>query len=170
MFCLPDYQTPPRHAAKYAKRWYAMAQEICMFSVQSILCRSPPPDANFLLGILQFKPEIIDMLLKIGTLPRTPWYPESQVDSLAFESLNQLMLFPIRGVPTLPLEGEGEHKEKYENESKATVKSIEILVSRPGWSSHLIQAWEKVENEPLSTITRYSFISISYRTRETHGS
>lgn len=89
-----------------------MSQEFCMFSVYGMLCRSPPPDAKFIFGVLEFKPELVDMLLKIGSLPRAPWYPDSQIDSLAFESLNRMVLFPLSGVPGLPLEGE--LKEQYQ--------------------------------------------------------
>ncbi|KAK7684543.1 hypothetical protein QCA50_012490 [Cerrena zonata] len=146
------FGTPPRVAATYVKRWYAMSQEFCMFSVYGMLSRSPSPDAKFILSILEFKPELVDMLLKVGMLPRAPWYPESQIDSLAFESLNRLVLFPLSGVPSLPLEGD--LKDNYEQECNHTLKSIEIVTSRPNWSTYLINAWMKLEKEVPFAVKR----------------
>lgn len=73
----------PRSARKVGKRWFGITQGQCMLTAFGLLCCDPPPTRQFILEILQYKPNIIDLLLDIANSPRTPWHPESQMDSLA---------------------------------------------------------------------------------------
>lgn len=52
-----------------------------MFAVQSLLCRYPIPSRQYVLEVIEARPQIIDLLLDIGNLPRPDFYPETQVDS-----------------------------------------------------------------------------------------
>lgn len=53
-----------------------------MFALHGLLCRSPAPPRQYYLDIIKAKPEIIDLLLDCTLMPRPPWYPETQSDSL----------------------------------------------------------------------------------------
>ncbi len=74
-------QTAPAIASKYGNRWFGMSQENCLYAVNFLLCRNPPPSSQFLLDIVKHKPDVIDKLLDCSAVPICPWYPENNFDS-----------------------------------------------------------------------------------------
>ncbi|KAI0783726.1 hypothetical protein C8Q75DRAFT_795269 [Abortiporus biennis] len=133
---------PPAIAAKYGKRYYAMAQEHCVFLTHALLCRSPIPSRQYVLEVLHHRPQILDMLLDLIHEHCPPWCPEAQVDSVACEILTLLVQFPahttIPGLSSLP---DADIANEYESEYKATIQAIDLVVSRPEWAKKLSDVW-----------------------------
>lgn len=59
-----------------------MAQELLLWASHSLICRYPIPSRQYVLEILKTRPQIIDLLLDLGNLPRHDWYPETEVSSI----------------------------------------------------------------------------------------
>ncbi|CAL1698864.1 unnamed protein product [Somion occarium] len=145
----------PTYAAhKYGKRWFGMTAEHFMFTAHALVCRVPQPSRKFTLEVLQHKPAIIDLLLECALEARPPWFPESQVDELAMETLALLLQFPHAMVPGLDIPLEGKAKDEYQVDFDASVKIMEIFVSRPGWAQKLVDIWSKLEREKPVDIQR----------------
>ncbi|KAL4246666.1 hypothetical protein ABKN59_008852 [Abortiporus biennis] len=144
---------PPAIAAKYGKRYYAMAQEHCVFLTHALLCRSPIPSRQYVLEVLHHRPQILDMLLDLIHEHCPPWCPEAQVDSVACEILTLLVQFPahttIPGLSSLP---DADIANEYESEYKATIQAIDLVVSRPEWAMKLSDVWANNEEEPFDHI------------------
>lgn len=74
-------QVPPQVAGKYGKRWFGVGQENCLYAAHALLCRHPPANPQYMLEIIQHRPEVIDKLLECAAQPKQPWYPENTFDS-----------------------------------------------------------------------------------------
>jgi hypothetical protein len=135
-------------AAKYAPRLYAMAQENAMWAIHGLLCRSPPPSPQFCADVLSHDPELIDLLFRCAAISRPPWYPESQVDSIACENLVLLYRISPSSVLGVPNSFNGpEEQNTADDEWKGSIDSLKVLTSRPNWVEMIIGVWAKVENE-----------------------
>ncbi|KAJ7255269.1 hypothetical protein C8J57DRAFT_1437127 [Mycena rebaudengoi] len=138
---------PTFKAASYAPRFYAMSQENAIWTLHGLLCRSPPPSQEFSLEILQHSPEILDLLFECAKLAREPWYPETQVDSVAAEVLVLLFSPYLDTIPGVSVETDDAFQIKRNAEWKALVESFKILTSRPGWVEKLVSVWDRIDNE-----------------------
>lgn len=85
-------QTTPEVATKYGRRWFGLDQENCLFAAHALLCRDPPPSRQFKSDIVTSKPVLLDLLLDCAVLPRTPWYPECDMDEVGEEWQSQCYL------------------------------------------------------------------------------
>lgn len=85
-------QTDTVTASRYGKRWFAIAQELLLWAAQSLLCRYPVPSRQYILEVVEARPQIVDILLDIGNLPRPDWYPEAQAPSIG--SFDIAAVFP----------------------------------------------------------------------------
>ncbi|KAF7979079.1 hypothetical protein HWV62_43581 [Athelia sp. TMB] len=144
---------PTSRSAKYVPRYYAMSQESAMWTAHGLLCRDPPPKKSFCLEIVQKNPEIFDLLLQCAALPRSPWYPETEADSIASEVFCCLFQCPLDVVPGITTSYEdATMKAEAAAEWQAMVQIIRIFVSRPGWVEALVAVGAKVNNEKVDTI------------------
>ncbi|KAI0078587.1 hypothetical protein K474DRAFT_884553 [Panus rudis PR-1116 ss-1] len=142
----------PQDAAKYAKRYNGMSQENCLFAVHALFCRVPTPSRDFMLQVIQTKPEIVDMLLQCASMRRPGWYPENQVDGIASETLALLFQFPLDTVPGLELPLPEKHKRERAREFRETVEAYKTLITRPQLVDKLIGIWKKVNEETPAVI------------------
>ena len=76
-----------------------MAQESATWVIHGLLCRSPSPNQQFYYDILKNNPEFIDLLFECAAFVRPPWYPESEVRSIASESIAILFRISPHTVP-----------------------------------------------------------------------
>ncbi|THH30608.1 hypothetical protein EUX98_g3578 [Antrodiella citrinella] len=152
---LDKFNIPPSVASKYGKRYFAIAQENAMWAVFGFVSRSPIPSRQFFLQLLQHKPALIDKLLDCANLPVPEWYPESQVDGIACESLAVLFQFPLRSVPGYSLPVEGASRAERDKDHQATLDALKIFLSRPEWRSKLLGIWTKIEKTSYQDIFHY---------------
>ncbi|KAF9239312.1 hypothetical protein BU15DRAFT_74731, partial [Melanogaster broomeanus] len=135
---------PSSQAVAHAPRYYGMAQESSMWAVHGLLCTSPPPTRKFCLEILKKKPEVLDLLFDCAILPRPPWYPETQADSIACEALALLFQWPVHVIPGVSTPMDSAFKA---HDWKAMSQCLTILTSREDWADKIIEVWMKVEEE-----------------------
>jgi hypothetical protein len=147
-------------AAKYAPRYYAMAQESAAWVIHGLLCRSPPPSQQFCYEILKNNPEMIDLLFRCAAFVRPPWYPESQVDSIASESIAMLFRVSPHTIPGVVVKMEDNIQTMADSDWNALVESLKILTSRSNWVDMLLKVWKMIDNEKWQDLQRY--VSINY--------
>ncbi|KAJ6616435.1 hypothetical protein B0H10DRAFT_2036985 [Mycena sp. CBHHK59/15] len=152
IMCFGNYLTSASKAAAYAPRYYAMSQESAIWTLHGILCRSPPPSQQFALDIIKHDPEILDLLFECATVAREPWYPETQVDSIASEVLMLLFRVYLDAVLGISVQTDKVLQAKKETEWDALVESLKILTSRPNWAQNLIAVWKRIEGEKWQRI------------------
>ncbi|EIW77041.1 hypothetical protein CONPUDRAFT_109504 [Coniophora puteana RWD-64-598 SS2] len=141
---------PPSISSRYCPRWFAMAQESAMWTAHGLLCTSSPRSRAHCLEILQAKPQILDYLLECAALERKPWYPETQVDSIACEVLTQLFQWPVYMVPGVPTDQLAAVQER-----EAASQALAILTSRQDWAKKVIDIWMHLQNEDIQKIKGY---------------
>lgn len=132
-----------------------MKAEHYMFGAHALLCRLPIPSRAFILDVVTRRPSLVELYFECALMPRQPWYPESDVDSAAIESLALLMQFPLTTIPHLDIPQEAKDKDDYQTDLDTSVKIIQVFVSRPNWSQRLIDVWSKYEHERITTVERY---------------
>ncbi|KAG1741487.1 uncharacterized protein EDB91DRAFT_1130708 [Suillus paluster] len=135
---------PSKRAAEHAPRFYAMAQESALWTAHGLLCTTPPPSRKHCLDILKKKPEILDLLFDCAIIARSPWYPETQVDSIACEVLTLLFQWPSHIVPGVVTPQDNAFRAQ---EWKAMTQTVTILTSREDWCERIIEVWMKIEEE-----------------------
>ncbi|KDQ63943.1 hypothetical protein JAAARDRAFT_27614 [Jaapia argillacea MUCL 33604] len=133
---------PATFAARYVPRYYAMAQETALWAAHGLLCCTPTRSRQYILEMLRLKPEIIDTLFKCAAIKRLPYYPETQVDSVACEILGLLFDFPLDLVPGIAVS-----LDETNPETKASLESLSVLVSREGWSEYITDTWKRLDDE-----------------------
>ncbi|GJE85400.1 hypothetical protein PsYK624_014790 [Phanerochaete sordida] len=148
------HQMTPARATKYGKRWFGLTQELCLYSVQALLCRTPPVSREYVLDILRTSPELPDLLLDITVRPRPDSHPEVAIDELASEALALLVQFPLNAVPGLDLPLTGNPKQDFDREWQSALASLEAFTSRPSWVSKILAVWKKLDAEQYSQIER----------------
>ncbi|KAF8838946.1 hypothetical protein BDN67DRAFT_906453 [Paxillus ammoniavirescens] len=142
---------PSSQAVAHAPRYYAMAQESSLWAIHGLLCTNPLPPRKFCLEILKRKPEVLDLLFDCAILPRPPWYPETQADSIACEALGLLLQWPSHIVPGVSTPMDSAFKAQ---DWKAMSQCLTILTSREGWAEKIIEIWMKIEEEDSRVIKR----------------
>lgn len=144
-----------RISAAYAPRHFAMGQENVLMAISGILNQVPQVSKRFILEVLQHNPEIVDLLFQCAIEPRNPWYPETEVDSIACEALVNLFSFPLGRIPGVLVNmDEGEIKEEDKAEVHAALDALRLLVSRPHWASKILAVWKKLDEEKWPKVKR----------------
>jgi len=132
-----------------------MAQESAAWVVHGLLCRSPPPSQQFCYDILKNNPEIIDLLFKCAAFVRPAWYPESQVDSIASESIAMLFRVSPHIIPGVIVKVEDSIQTMADSDWNALVDSLKILTSRPNWVDMPLNVWKMIDKERWQDLRLY---------------
>jgi hypothetical protein len=135
-----------------------MTQEGAAWVIHGLLCRSPPPSQQFCHEILKNNPEMIDLLFKCAAFVRPPWYPESQVDSIASESIAMLFRISPHTIPGVVVKVEDSIQTMADDEWNTLVESLKILTSRPNWVDMLLNVWKTIDNEKWQDVQRYVYV------------
>jgi hypothetical protein len=135
---------PAKRAAEHVPRFYAIAQECALRTAHGLLCTAPSPSRKHCLDILKKKPEILDLLFDCAIITRPPWYPETQVDSIACEVIALLFQWPSHIVPGVSTPQDNVFRAQ---EWKAMTQAVAILTSREDWCEKIIEVWMKIEEE-----------------------
>jgi hypothetical protein len=88
-----------REAANYAPRRYGFLQEKVFYSVMSLVAPLPVRKKSAVLEMLHKRPQILWQLATIASEARPPWYPETEVYSIAAECFASLLNLPMDRVP-----------------------------------------------------------------------
>jgi hypothetical protein len=137
-------KVPAKRAAEHVPRFYAIAQECALRTAHGLLCTAPSPSRKHCLDILKKKPEILDLLFDCAIITRPPWYPETQVDSIACEVIALLFQWPSHIVPGVSTPQDNVFRAQ---EWKAMTQAVAILTSREDWCEKIIEVWMKIEEE-----------------------
>lgn len=129
-----------------------MTADHLMWSSHGLLCRFPLPQRDFVLNVVRNYPEVIDLLFQCGLLPRTKWYPESETNLAAVETLVHLMQFPLTTIPGLIIPLDYIHIKQYKDNLVTSIDVLKVFVSRPGWVQKLIALWAQYEDEDLELV------------------
>ncbi|KAG2146289.1 hypothetical protein DEU56DRAFT_978760 [Suillus clintonianus] len=135
---------PAKRAAECAPRYYAIGQENAIWAAHGLLCTTPPRSRKHCLDILKKNPEILDLLFDCAIVARPPWYPETQLDSIACEVLALLFQWPLHIVPGVSTPQDSAFRAQ---EWKAMSQAAAILTSREDWCDKIIEVWMKIEEE-----------------------
>ncbi|EIW83266.1 hypothetical protein CONPUDRAFT_152292 [Coniophora puteana RWD-64-598 SS2] len=150
IFAERGYKSMPKDPARWAPVLYGTAQESAIWAAQNILCSSPPRPRKFVLDILKRKPRVVDLLFDCAILERPAWYPETQVDSTACETLTLLFQWPsefVPGVETMRVD-----RTRRAQEWKAMSQALTILTSRKGWAERLSEVWMRIDEEDMTKV------------------
>lgn len=136
-----------------------MAQESAAWTIQGLMCRSPPPSPKFCAEILSHNPELIDLLFECAVIARPPWYPESHVQSISCEALAMLFRIPPDRTPGISVDLEGRFQRDADEDQRGVIDSFKTLTGRPKWTEKIIAVWNKVDNEKAHELKKYVILS-----------
>ncbi|EIW83564.1 hypothetical protein CONPUDRAFT_142239 [Coniophora puteana RWD-64-598 SS2] len=135
---------------RFVPKYYAMAQDLAVYTAHGILCTFPSRSQDFCLAALKERPHILDLLLYCATINRPTAYPESQMKATSLEALIALFQWPCHTVPGSPATVGMSTSER-----KIMSQSMSVLTSRPEWSDKLIEVWMRLQEEDLIHAQRY---------------
>ena len=136
-----------REAAKYAPRRYGILQENVFFSVIDLVAPLPVRKKTTVLEMLRKRPQILRQMLTIASEARPPWYPETEVYSIAAECFTVLVNLPVDRVPGVPVSVEGDLQREIDEEWTATTETLRMVTAIPGWINKVHAMWNRVESE-----------------------
>ena len=136
-----------REAAKYAPRRYGILQENVFYSVFNILAPLPVRKKTATLEMLRERPQILRQMLTIASEPRPPWYPETEVYSIAAECFASLSSLPMDRVPGVSVSLEGDLQREIDGEWTAALEILRMVTTIPGWVNKVYAMWDRVESE-----------------------
>lgn len=136
-----------QEAVNYAPRRYCILQEKLFLSVRDLVAPLPIRKKTTVLEMIRSRPQFLDQITAIGSEPRPPWYPETEVYSVASECLASLLNFPMDRVPGVPVSGEGDLQREIDEEWSATLEILRMLTAIPWWITKLYGMWKRVESE-----------------------
>jgi hypothetical protein len=94
---------------------------------------------------------------------RPPWYPESQVDSIACEALTTLFRVSPNSVLGIKVSPDDPAQQKIDgDEWIGLVDSLKVLTSRPIWVEMIIGVWNKVDGERWKEIKSYALLKLQH--------
>jgi len=136
-----------REAANYAPRRYGILQEYVFFSVVDLVAPLPVRKKTTVLEMLHKRPQILGQMLAIASETRPPWYPETEVYSIAAECFATLVNLPMDRVPGVPVSVEEGIQKEIDEEWGATLEILRMVTAIPGWVNKLYAVWDRVESE-----------------------
>ena len=119
--------------------------------------RVPLARKRSILEMIEGHSNIIDLLFKCGSLPRTEEHPESHTNFFAAETLVHLMQFPLTSVPNLTIPFSDTHLKQHNEDLKISKDILRVFTSRSGWVSNLITLWAQYEDEDPEAVMKYYF-------------
>lgn len=136
-----------REAAKYALRRYGILQENVFSGVMNLVAPLPVRRKTAALEMLRKRPQILSQMLAIASETRPPWYPETEVYSIAAECFTSLVNLPMDRVPGVPVSIEGDLQREINEEWTATLEILRMVTAIPGWVNKVYAMWDRVESE-----------------------
>ena len=98
---------------------------------------------------------MIDLLFKCAAFVRPAWYPESQVDSIASESIAMLFRVSPHTIPGVIVKVEDIIQTMADNDWNGLVESLKILTSRPNWVDMPLNVWKMIDKERWQDLRVY---------------
>ena len=136
-----------REAENYAPRRYGILQENVFFSVMDLVAPLPVRKKTVVLQMLRERPQILRHMLTIASEARPPWYPETEVYSVAAECFTLLSNFPMDRVPGVSVSVEEGPRQEIDEEWAATMEILRMVTAIPGWVNKVYAIWNRVESE-----------------------
>lgn len=136
-----------REAENYAPRRYGILQENVFFSVMDLVAPLPVRKKTVVLQMLRERPQILRHMLTIASEARPPWYPETEVYSVAAECFALLSNFPMDRVPGVSVSVEEGPRQEIDEEWAATMEILRMVTAIPGWVNKVYAIWNRVESE-----------------------
>lgn len=146
------HQMTVREAANYAPRRYGILQENVFFGVMDLVAPLPARKKTAVLEMVRGRPQILSQMLAIASESRPPWYPETEVYSIAAECFSSLVNLPMDRVPGVPVSVEGDLQREIDEEWAATLEILRMVTAIPGWVNKLYAMWNRVESEPWMVV------------------
>jgi hypothetical protein len=86
---------------------------------------------QFCAAILNYNAELVDLLFRCPVLPRPPWYPQSQVDSIACQALAIFFHVSPSSVLGVAVSFDDPQQKIVDDEWTGLVDSLKVFTSRP---------------------------------------
>jgi len=150
-----------REAVNYAPRRYGFLQENVFYSVMDLVAPLPVRKKTAGLEMLRRRPQILSQMLAIASEMRPPWYPETEVYSIAAECFASLVNLPMDRVPGVPVSVEGDLQQEIDEEWAATLEILQMVTAIPGWVNKVYAIWDRVESEPWIAVQVW--VSVYFR-------
>lgn len=97
--------------------------------------------------MLRKRPQILLQMMTIASEARPPWYPETEVYSIAAECFASLLNFPMDRVPGVSVSIEGDIQQKIDEQWAAPLDIFRMVTAIPGWINKVYAIWDRVESE-----------------------
>ncbi|KAF6757661.1 hypothetical protein DFP72DRAFT_845614 [Ephemerocybe angulata] len=148
MYCFGSVGAPTAKARRYAPRYYSMYQENAAWTVLELMFRYPVPEQVYYNQLIEHDPEVIDALLKVGTIQREPWYAQLEIDLRGVETLVLMLNLPAEMVPGIEIQVDDDCiRSRLENRWEDLMKGIGLLTARPKWCQMILDVWNHIATE-----------------------
>lgn len=127
-----------------------------MRAVSNQVCSSSLNNSKFCLEILKEKPEVLDLLFDCTILSRSTSYPQSRINSSAYEVIALFLRWPSYVVPGVPTLGDPTLDTQY---WKVLMQCMRIMTSRKDWADKIMESWMRIEEEGYDQISTYGSLS-----------
>jgi len=141
-----------REAKKYAPRRYGILQENVFYSLMDLVAPLPVRKKTSVLEIVRGRPQILSQMLAIASETRPPWYPETEVYSIAAECFASLVSLPMDCVPGVLVSIGGDLQREIDEEWAAGLEILQTVTTIPGWINKVYGMWDRVESEPWMAV------------------
>jgi len=141
-----------REAVNYAPRRYGFLQENVFYGVMNLVAPLPVRKKTAVLEMLRRRPQIPSQMLAIASETRPPWYPETEVYSIAAECFSSLVNLPMDRVPGVPVSVGRDLQREVDQEWVATLEILRMATAIPGWVNKVYAMWDRVESEPWMAV------------------
>ncbi|EIW76625.1 hypothetical protein CONPUDRAFT_168452 [Coniophora puteana RWD-64-598 SS2] len=126
---------------------FGLAQENALRASHGLTMLGAPAPQKFCLEMLKRRPHIIDLLFDCAILQRSPAFPHAQVNPMALEALCILFQWPRFTVPGV---SPSTDRALLISDTKSLSQALQILTTRKGWASNLVETWTHNEEEKWS--------------------
>ena len=129
-----------------------MLQENVFYSIMGLVAPLPVRKKTAALEMLRRRPQILRQLIAIASEERPPWYPETEVYSVAAECFASLVNLPMDRVPGVSVSVEEDLQRDIDEEWTATLEILRMVTTDPGWINRVYAIWDRVESESWMAI------------------
>jgi hypothetical protein len=153
-------------ADAYAPRFWSQSRDDALTAVAGLLFgRNSHTVRRDCLEIIISKPQILNQLLSMFSVDRSPWHPEAKADAIAARILTHLLMPPHLWIPELSEStfsspstrfppGHHSDNDNAKVEWNAAVSCWEIFVKLRKWREILLEKWKKLQTETREDILR----------------
>ena len=141
-----------REAVNYAPRRYGILQENVFYSLMDLVAPLPVRKKTSVLEIVRERPQILGQMLAIASETRPPWYPETEIYSIAAECFASLVSLPMDRVPGVPVSVGGDLQQEIHEEWAAGLEILQTVTTIPGWINKVYAMWDRIESEPWMAV------------------